>query len=40
MSAYMGLLLHQNLFRSTLAYDPVVAALDKLVVTGIAPLKE
>jgi len=40
MSAYMGLLLHQNLFRSTLAYDPTVAALDKLVVSGIAPPKE
>ena len=40
LSAYMGLLLHQNLFRSTLAYDPVVAALDKLVITGISPPKE
>jgi len=40
MSAYMGLLLHQNLFRSSLAYDPTVAALDKLVVTGISPPKE
>jgi AcrR family transcriptional regulator len=40
MSAYMGLLVHQNLFRSTLAYDPVVAALDKLVISGIAPPKE
>jgi AcrR family transcriptional regulator len=40
MSAYMGLLVHQNLFRATLAYDPVVAALDKLVVSGIAPPKE
>ena len=40
MSAYMGLLLHQNLFRSTVAYDPVVATLDKLVTTGIRPPKE
>jgi len=40
MSAYMGLLLHQNLFRSTVAYDPVVATLDKLVITGIRPPKE
>lgn len=36
MSAYMGLLVHQNLFRATLAYDPVVAAMDKLVISGIA----
>jgi AcrR family transcriptional regulator len=40
MSAYMGLLVHQNLFRATLPYDPVVAALDKLVISGIAPPKE
>ena len=40
MSAYMGLLLYQNLFRSSLAYDPTVAALDKLVVSGILPPKE
>ncbi len=36
----MGLLLHQNLFRATLTYDPTVAALDKLVVSGISPPKE
>ncbi|HEX8705451.1 MAG TPA: helix-turn-helix domain-containing protein [Myxococcaceae bacterium] len=40
LSAYMGLLVHQNLFRNTLAYDPTVAALDKLVVSGISPPKE
>jgi AcrR family transcriptional regulator len=40
MSAYIGLLVHQNLFRSTLAYDPTVAALDKLVINGILPPKE
>jgi AcrR family transcriptional regulator len=40
MSAYMGLLVHQNLFRATLPYDPVVAALDKLVISGINPPKE
>ncbi|MDY7232188.1 TetR/AcrR family transcriptional regulator [Hyalangium rubrum] len=39
MSAYVGLLLHQNLFRATVAYDPVVAALDKLVISGITPGK-
>jgi hypothetical protein len=37
MGAYMGLLVHQNLFRDTLSYDPVVDALDRLVLDGIKP---
>ncbi len=34
MGAYMGTLLHQNLFRDSLSYDPVVVAMDRLVVDG------
>ncbi len=37
MAAYIGLLVHQNLFRATLPYDPVVDALDKLIVHGVNP---
>ncbi|MFP2909241.1 TetR/AcrR family transcriptional regulator [Pyxidicoccus sp. 3LFB2] len=31
---YMGLLVHQNLFRDTLSYDPLVSALQSLVTVG------
>lgn len=31
---YMGVLVHQNLFRATLSYDPLVAALHSLVTAG------
>ncbi|MCP3135882.1 TetR/AcrR family transcriptional regulator [Pyxidicoccus xibeiensis] len=31
---YMGVLVHQNLFRATLSYDPLVAALHLLVTAG------
>jgi AcrR family transcriptional regulator len=34
MGTYMGVLVHQNLFRDTLSYDPLVAAMDRLVVDG------
>ncbi|XXF79003.1 helix-turn-helix domain containing protein [Myxococcaceae bacterium GXIMD 01537] len=34
MGAYMGQLLHQNLFRETLSYAPLVAAMDLLVLHG------
>ncbi|MBN1207075.1 MAG: TetR/AcrR family transcriptional regulator [Myxococcaceae bacterium] len=40
MGAYIGLLMHQNLFRATVNYDPVLAALDKLLISGFAPPKE
>lgn len=31
---YLGLLVHQNLFRATLSYEPLVAALQALVTAG------
>lgn len=31
---YMGVLVHQNLFRATLSYDPLVTALQSLVTAG------
>jgi AcrR family transcriptional regulator len=31
---YMGILVHQNLFRATLSYEPLVAALQSLVAMG------
>lgn len=40
IGAYIGVLVHQNLFRATVTYDPVVAALEKLMVTGFTPPKE
>jgi AcrR family transcriptional regulator len=40
MGAYIGLLSYQNLFRATVTYDPVLAMLDKLLVTGIKVPKE
>jgi AcrR family transcriptional regulator len=40
MGSYIGLLTYQNLFRATVTYDPVVAALDKLLVSGFNPPKE
>jgi AcrR family transcriptional regulator len=35
MGTYIGLLMYQNLFRATVTYDPVLAMLEKLLVTGI-----
>lgn len=40
IGGYIGLLLYQNLFRSTLQYDPMLAILDKLLVTGFTPEKD
>lgn len=40
IGGYIGLLLYQNLFRSTLSYDPMLAIMDKLLVTGFTPEKE
>jgi AcrR family transcriptional regulator len=40
LGAYIGLLVYQNLFRATVTYDPVLAVLDKLLVTGIQTPKE
>jgi AcrR family transcriptional regulator len=40
MGAYIGLLMHQNLFRATVNYDPVLATLDKLLVSGFTQPKE
>jgi AcrR family transcriptional regulator len=37
MGAYIGLLTYQNLFRATVTYDPIVAALDTLVFSGFKP---
>ena len=34
-SGFLGALMHQNLFRATLAYDPVYKSLERLVVDGI-----
>jgi AcrR family transcriptional regulator len=34
MGTYMGVLVHQNLFRDTLSYGPLVAVMDRLVVDG------
>jgi AcrR family transcriptional regulator len=34
MGTYMGVLVHQNLFRDTLSYEPLVAVMDRLVVDG------
>jgi AcrR family transcriptional regulator len=34
LGGYLGILLHQNLFRDSLSYEPVVAAMDRLVVDG------
>lgn len=34
MGGYLGLLLHQNLFRDTVSYDPAMDTLDKLVLDG------
>lgn len=34
MGTYMGVLVHQNLFQETLSYEPLVAAMDRLVVDG------
>lgn len=35
LGGYIGLLVYQNLFRSTVTYDPVLAVLDTLLVTGL-----
>jgi hypothetical protein len=40
MGAYIGVLIYQNLFRATVTYDPVIAALDKLMIAGFTPPKE
>jgi len=40
IGGYIGLLLYQNLFRSTLQYDPMLAILDKLLITGFTPEKD
>jgi hypothetical protein len=40
IGAYIGALVYQNLFRSTLQYDSMLATLDKLVITGFTPEKE
>lgn len=40
IGGYIGLLLYQNLFRSTLQYDPMLATLDKLIITGFTPEKD
>ena len=40
IGAYIGLLLQQNLFRATVTYDPVLAWLDRLLVTGLKVQKE
>jgi hypothetical protein len=40
IGAYIGVLVYQNLFRSTLQYDPMLAIVDKLMVTGFTPAKE
>ncbi|MBU8898755.1 TetR family transcriptional regulator [Corallococcus sp. H22C18031201] len=37
MGSYLGLLLHQNLFRTSVDYNPVMAALDGLVASGLRP---
>ena len=37
IGGYIGLLLYQNLFRSSMQYDPMLAVMDKLLVTGVAP---
>lgn len=34
LGAYLGVVLHQNLFRDSLHYEPVVAAMDRLVLDG------
>lgn len=40
MGAYIGLLVYQNLFRASVTYDPVLAVLDKLLVTGLEAPKQ
>ena len=39
IGAYIGVLVYQNLFRATLTYDPVLASIDKLMVTGLETIK-
>ena len=34
MGTYMGVLVHQNLFRDSMSYDPLVEVVDRLVVDG------
>lgn len=36
IGSYMGMILHQNLFQKTALYDPMTAALDKLLHEGLA----
>lgn len=40
IGAYIGVLVYQNLFRSTLQYDPLLAIMDKLLIAGFVPAKE
>ncbi|HSP81563.1 MAG TPA: TetR family transcriptional regulator [Myxococcaceae bacterium] len=35
IGAFMGMLVHQNLFRDTLAYDPVLFVLERLMTDGV-----
>lgn len=35
MGGYLGVLMHQNLFRASIGYDPVMGALDRLVSAGM-----
>lgn len=37
IGAYIGMLVYQNLFRSTLQYDPMFSILDTLLVSGFTP---
>ncbi|MBI3183074.1 MAG: TetR/AcrR family transcriptional regulator [Myxococcales bacterium] len=37
MGAHMGMIVHHHLFRDTVHYDPIMNALDQLVVDGIRP---
>jgi AcrR family transcriptional regulator len=39
MGGHMGLIIHHNLFREAMQYDPMVNALDALVVDGIKSAK-
>ena len=37
IGSYQGLIIHQNLFQATMQYDPITAAIDKLVMDGLLP---
>jgi AcrR family transcriptional regulator len=40
LGAYMGMIIHQNLFQATVQYDPLFSGLDKLVHEGLRPPRE